>query len=225
MAKQLSYKDEDNIKCNEKVQELLSELPYFVTEYAYELRADVTPRTAMAYIYDIRRFMQWLSLNIKSETDGAPKNITTEHMANLKINDINEYKFFLSTDTDNPNKEKGIARKMASLNSLLDFLYRTDKITANPMDKQKINRKSKKKAPIIRLQKDETTAFLTSIDNSGKGTVSKKQEKFLSNTKIRDNAIMITLDLDICLEKDATHSPSTMGLTKFFNQYSSSIIS
>lgn len=192
MAKKISYKDADNIKCNAKVQELLSELPYFVTEYTYELRGDVTPRTAMAYIYDIRRFLQWFCSIMPSSDIKTPKDVSVNDIALLKINDINEYKFFLSTNTENPNKEKGIARKMASLNSFLDFLYRTDRIISNPMDKQKVSRHSKKKAPIIRLQKDETAAFLTSLDNSGKGSVSSKQEKFLSNTKLRDIAIVTT---------------------------------
>lgn len=192
MAKKLSYKDTDNIKCNEKIQELLLELPYYVTEYTYELRGDVTPRTAMAYIYDLRRFFQWLCTVMPSSANKQPKDILVDDLALLKINDINEYKFFLTTDSKNPNKEKGVARKMASLNSFLDFLYRTDRIINNPMDKQKISRHSKKKAPIIRLQKDETAAFLNSLDNSGKGAVSSKQEKFLSNTKIRDIAIVTT---------------------------------
>lgn len=191
LAKPMTYKDEDNLKCKNKTHELLSELPYFVTEYTYELSTTVTSRTALAYIYDIRRFLKWLSKSHYSATEENLKAITIEDINLLNINDINEYKYFLSIDSNNSNKEKGIARKMASLNSLLDYLYRTDKIKENPMSKIKNSRRSKKKDPIIRLQNDETKSFLGAIEASGEQVVSDRQQKFLEKTKIRDLAIVV----------------------------------
>ena len=103
----MTYKYEDNLKCKNKTHELLSELPYFVTEYTYELSTTVTSRTALAYIYDIRRFLKWLSKSHYSATEENLKAITIDDINLLNINDINEYKYFLSIDSNNSNKEKG----------------------------------------------------------------------------------------------------------------------
>jgi site-specific recombinase XerD len=146
----------------------------------------------MAYMYDLRRFLSWLKSSIPDLKNKQLKDITIDIIDSLTINDINEYKSYLEINSDNPNGPRGKARKLASLNSLFDFLYRSQYIDENPLAKQHARHRKTPKTPIIRLQPDEAANFLDKIEYGSEHTT-ERQAKFLGHTKVRDLAIVTTL--------------------------------
>ena len=186
-----SYQDEVNRENTGKMKEIISTLPYYVSDYFTARRTNTTTKTRLSYAYDLRKFFVWLANNVSELDETNLKGITTEQLDCVTARDIEEYIDFLQTDEDALNHGAGIARKLSALSSFFDYLYKRDLIKNNPCDKV-IKPKQEKDKRIVKMSPDEVVKFLDAIEN-GCQSFTPKQQAYLKNTRERDLAIATLL--------------------------------
>ena len=187
----MNYQDERNQKNMLKMKEVISTLPYYVSDYFTARRTNTTTRTRLSYSYDIRKFFVWLTSVIPELSGKDTKDIPLPVIERLTARDIEEYVDFLQTDTENMNHKAGISRKLSALSSFFDYLYKNDLIANNPCDKV-IKPKQTEDKRIIKMSPDEIVEFLDCIE-FGNEAFTKKQLSYLEKTRTRDLAIATLL--------------------------------
>jgi len=193
---ELSYSeqiDRDNI---EHLRELLSSLPYYCKEFFRGIENRTQSRTRIAYAYDLRIFFSFLmNENPEIKKCGDMKNISLEMLSSLHPGDIEEYLDYLKYRQDDEdrggvlNKETGIKRKLSSLKSFYNYLYRKEMVDNNPAARVGVPRLHEKE--IIRLDVDEVAEMLDEAESGDKLT--EKQKSYHEKTKLRDLAILTLL--------------------------------
>lgn len=190
-----NYHDQVNIKNNKKLRELMSSLPPFTYEFFRGIEQTTSSRTRIAYAYDLRIFFKFLS-----EYHNAFKNIdyddiTVDFLDKIKPDHLEMYlehlNYYESDDglEEHINKERGKARKMASLRTFYKYFFKKQKIHNNPavlVDLPKIHDKV-----ITRLEVDEVAKLLDEVESGEHLT--NKQKEFHKKTKDRDLALLTVL--------------------------------
>lgn len=187
----MNYQDERNQKNMLKMKEVISTLPYYVSDYFTARRTNTTTRTRLSYSYDIRKFFLWLANVLPELKDCSTKDIPLTSINQLNARDIEEYIDFLQTDTENLNHKAGVSRKLSALSAFFDYLYKNDLIDNNPCDKV-IKPKQTDDKRIIKMSPDEVSRFLDCIEY-GCQSFSEKQQAYLKKTRERDLAIATLL--------------------------------
>lgn len=186
-----SYFLERTKKTNEKLKNVLAELPDFCKILFIGIQNTTGPLTRLNYAYDLRLFFTFLS----GELNKIIKEISLEDLKNLTVHDIENFINYISLYENEGNKlienrETGKARKIASIRMMFKYFYKSGDLESNVaslVDLPKLHEKA-----IIRLDVDEIVKLLDQIE-SGDG-LSEKQKHFHNITKHRDLA-MITLFL------------------------------
>lgn len=181
------YTDEQNKTNLQKQKKILSVLPYYVSDYFSARRSNTTSRTSLSYAYDVRNFFVWLKSSVSELSETELKDIPIEVVERLTARDIEEYIYFLQTESKNINHAAGIERKLSTLSSFFDYLYRLDIISNNPCDKV-LKPKGVKDKRIIKMSTSEVKAFLNAIE-FGSPSFSAHQQAYLNKTRVRDLAI------------------------------------
>ena len=177
-----------------KLRSVQKELPQFMGDYFRSLSDRTSPLTRLGYALDSKIFFGYLSEEV---LDGKPiREITIQDMARLTATDIEGFMEYLTyyipiSDPINPitNTAKGKSRKLAAVRGLFRYLYRKEKISANPAELvgfPKIHEKA-----ITTLEPDEIAKLLDEIDEGEK--LSQGQKRFHGQTKLRDAAIITAL--------------------------------
>lgn len=189
---ELPYHEQVNIENTEKLRELLKPLPPYVKTYFRGIETQTSSKTRIAYAYDLHIFFEFLQKENPVLQKLEIKDITLSHLEQLKPLDISDYmeyiKYYHST-ADHVNGERGQKRKLASLKSFYNFLYKNEMISNNPaalVDLPKLHEKN-----IVRLDVDEVAILLDEVEQGDK--LSKKQQAYHAKTKVRDLAIMTLL--------------------------------
>jgi len=178
-----------------KIRAILKELPIFLRDYFNSLNDQTSALTRLGYALDLKIFFGYLSVEI---LDGKPVNeMDITDIAKLTASDIEAFMEYLSyyippkdPDSSVTNESKGKSRKLAAVRGLFRYLYKKEKITANPAELvgfPKIHEK-----PIITLEPGEVARLLDEVENGEKLT--QGQKRFHAQTKLRD-AALITLML------------------------------
>lgn len=194
--KNLSYFEQREISCIERLNGIINELPYYVRDYFVGIENKTSPLTRLNYGYDLRVFFDFLSKKVF--TNKKISDIELKDLDNLEASDIEYFLSYLNNYEINGKKERctetGKARKLCSVRAFFKYFFNKDKLKSNVATKvssPKIHDKE-----IIRLdrnsQVDEIGDMLYVVD-SGEG-LTKKQAAFHEATRIRDTAI-ITLFL------------------------------
>jgi len=178
-----------------KLRELQKDLPPFMRDYFNSLSDQTSSLTRLGYALDFKIFLGYLS---EEHLDGKPiRDIAISDLANLNGTDIESFMEYLTyyTPLDDPdapvtNASKGKSRKLAAVRGLFRYLYKKEKISANPAELvgfPKIHEK-----PITTLEPNEIAKLLDEVETGDKLTP--QQKRFHEQTKLRDTAI-ITLML------------------------------
>lgn len=185
---ELTYRKEKETKNINKIKELLSQLPKFVTTYNNDSYSHTEESSRLAYIQDIKLFFEYVadSENIKSIME-----ITPEILENLSVDYLNNYffsylKMYEKNGEIHQNNKVSINRKISSIRSLYNYLYETDKITNNPALKVKVAPVKDKN--IVRMDDDEAKAFLDAVENGSNYTGQK--DKYHKKYAFRDTALL-----------------------------------
>ncbi len=174
------------------------ELPSFMRSYFTYLKGNVLPMTRLAYLHDVRFFLNYLI----SETDltGAskPKDISSEEMNDIEAADINLFIDYCrrytvddgETVTVYENSNKTLSRKKSSVSVLFKQLYRDGLIERNitdGFDPIKVPKPGERE--IKALQDDEVMVMLDAVTN-GNG-LTDHERRYWEKTKLRDKAILM----------------------------------
>ena len=120
------YEEQDKINI-EKIRGILSELPSFCKSFFYDIADYTSTRTRLAYAYDLKVFFEFLHKNNaycrKMELTEIPVTV----LERVTKDDILEYLDYITLyDKDGRvimNKERGKARKIASLRSFYNYFF------------------------------------------------------------------------------------------------------
>lgn len=192
----IDYHEQIALKRNTKLRELLSELPADCSEYFRSISQITSPLTRLAYAYDLRLFFQFLCTEQADFAHSSPTTITTKQLASVtsrQISDFQEYlTLYIRTNSDESetvvsNRELGIMRKLCSVRSFFEFLFKSEKIPANVTTLIPLPKLHEK--PILYLEPHEVEKML-SVTENGSG-LSERQKSFQRATKARDKAILL----------------------------------
>ena len=176
------FYNERDTKNIEKIREISSRLPDFVTEFAVSIQLRTTPLTRLGYVSDIRIFFNYLIKqnfrDLKTE-----KDVTINDLAALKAYDIELFLDYLgSYHIDGKHYKCGVEakeRKLSSLRTFFKFLYRHEKLSENITEKVETPKIHEK--PIRFLEVNEI-AELLDVAESGRA-LTPRQKAFQNITK------------------------------------------
>ncbi len=192
-----AYYQEIDMKRTVRLRELQRELPLVCKDFFMSIAMTSSTLTRLAYAYDFRLFFTYLCKENPRFASVEPQSITDDMLDSISARDISGFQEYLmqyyahdeQTDKDKviQNGELGIMRKLCSLRSLFEYLYKNKVITANVttlIELPKIHDK-----PILRLEKDEMYRMLQAVE-SGEG-LTKHQKAYAKFTETRDMAIIM----------------------------------
>lgn len=102
----------------QRIDEKLSDLPWYVTEFIDSKKRKLSPTTLLNYCHDYIIFFDWFIA--ENLTSSNRKEITLETLELLTIREVENFLSFL--DYQLGNKKLTINRKLSSLKSLFDYL-------------------------------------------------------------------------------------------------------
>lgn len=190
----LSYHEKIAKQNIEKLREMLATLPSFCKVYFRGMSEIISPRTKIAYAYDLRLFFEFLHQSNTYCRNMDIKDFPIQILDSIKREDIEEYLEYLSlyknhTESDVMNDERGKSRKLASLRSFYNFYYKNELIETNPAALVAMPKLHEKE--IIRLDPDEVAILLDQVESGAK--LSERQLKYHDKTKLRDLALLTLL--------------------------------
>jgi len=192
-----------NKKTDEKrilqIRRLLNDLPSSCGDYIRSIGSTTSTRTRLAYLYDLRVFFTFLLVERVSFAGLTMYTICDDNIATITQLDIEMYVEYLTNyypvmadpQSTNPQKiltnhEYGITRKLSTLRSFFDYLFKSKRIPSNVATLVPLPQVAEK--PILKMQLDEITKMLSIVKNGE--TMTKAQLRYHKFTKQRDFAIL-----------------------------------
>jgi len=177
-----------------KLRAILKDLPPFMGDYFRSLSDQTSTRTRLGYALDLKIFCRYLSGEV---FDGMPIiDIQISNFATLTATDIEAFMDYLSyyitaSDPDAPitNDARGKSRKLAAIRGLFRYLYRREKISANPTELVGFPKIRDK--PITTLEPSEIAQLLEEAEKGERLT--NRQKSYHKQTKERDVALFTLL--------------------------------
>ena len=174
------------------------ELPNFLRPYFAYLKGNVLPMTRLAYLHDVRFFMNYLINETDITKAETPKQITSEELNSVVAADVNLFidycrKYMVEegdTVTVYENNNKSLARKKSSVSVLFKQLYRdgiVDKNITDGFDPIRVAKPGERE--IKALRDDEVMIMLDAVTN-GTG-LTNHERTYWEKTKLRDKAILV----------------------------------
>ena len=169
------YYKEKNKKKLIKLRQLESVMPPYVVSYLNDKELSSQINTVIAYAYDLQTFFRFLTEKNNLLKNTAIKNISIDFL----------------DGSSHQNQDKAIARRMAALRGLFEFLclhqYMKNNPTVGAAKRIKMPQKD-----IIRLNDEEVNTFLNVVSNTNiKGN--KLQIEKCKKTQLRDTALITLL--------------------------------
>lgn len=144
-------------KCFDKVNELLKEMPEFVSDFIYNFGRIENYATKIEYCRDIKIYLEFITTYLIEYCDKDITDLSLDDVANIEILDINR---FLTTLSGN-HKETTVKRKRASLSSMYGFFVATGKISRNSIAATKSIKIPNK--DVVYLTNDEQRTLLETV--------------------------------------------------------------
>ncbi len=174
------------------------ELPRFLRGFFAYLRSNVLPNTRLAYLHDIKFFMQYLIDETDITDAEETSKISQSDLQEVQAIDVNMFldycrRYKVETEKNiymYENTNKTLARKKSSISVLFKYLYRdgfVEKNITDGFDPIRVPRPGEKE--IKALQDDEVMIMLDAV-SSGQG-LTDKERTYWEKTKLRDKAILI----------------------------------
>ena len=191
------YREEMDAKRILQIRDITRGLPQACSDFIRSIAISTSTLTRLAYAIDLNTFFSFLHEERISFSEKPPRLLADEDLEKLTRNDIIAYTEYLTyylknaEDDSVPNKvfvnhELAIKRKLCSIRSLYDYLFKNQRIASNVTELVPLPKIHEK--PIIRLSKDEMVRMLELAQNGDQLT--KQQQKFQKLTARRDYAIL-----------------------------------
>lgn len=197
MAELTTYHAQSDQKRLNRLRALEKELPMVCTDFFRSISQTTSTLTRLAYAYDFRLFFQYLTMENPLFADVEPRFMQDKHLNAIQMRDIEGFQDYLTQyyvmDEETggehvvQNHELGIMRKLSSLRSLFEYLFKNKHIDANIATLVSLPKLHDK--PILRLEKDEMQRLLDTV-SSGDG-LTDRQQKLLKFNRTRDTAMLL----------------------------------
>ncbi len=188
--------DKDNTL---RLRSMQRELPAFCQTFFRGIEPRTQSRTRIAYAYDLKVFFRFLLEEVPYfRKYSAVTEILLEDLEQIEVLDLENYMEYLKYRTrkkmldgkeiqeDVLNQSKSIKRKISSLKSFYNYLYRDQLVRKNPA--ALLSLPKLREQDIVRLDGNEVADFLDEVENGTKLTM--QQQKFHEKTALRDSAMM-----------------------------------
>ncbi len=180
----------------ERTRAMLADLPVACTDFINSITMTTSPLTRMAYTIDLGTFCEYACKEIPSFGDKKPREWTDEDLGRFVAKDLHGYADYLTlymkeSDSDEQrilrNHECGVMRKLSSLRSFFDYLFKAERIPGNIAALVSLPKLHEK--PILYLINDEVERLLETV-NEGE-ELTDRQKKYHQLTRTRDVAILM----------------------------------
>jgi site-specific recombinase XerD len=174
------------------------ELPSFLRGYFLYLKGNLLPLSRLAYLRDVRFFLQYLVSGTELTSATCVREIRAEDLARIESIDVNIFldycrKYKVEKEgvvTVYHNNNRSLARKRSSVSVLFKYLYRDQFVEKNITDGfDPIRLPHVGDKEIKRLEDDEVMIMLDAVAN-GDG-LTKKERLFWMKTRLRDRAMLL----------------------------------
>ena len=179
------YRNQLDIKNNEKINELLNEMPEFV-EYFYDhlVARGRSTNTIRGYMYEINVFLRFVQVIVKKD---SIKHLEVSDLEKLRQNNIESYIAKSENGMDLSSNAK--CRKLSVLKTMYTYYIGNEMINKNPTA---LTEGPKIRAhDVIKLTDSQVSALLNAIRNQDK--MSEHAIKYNKRMVSRDLAIIMTL--------------------------------
>ena len=195
--KTLSYKEEMDAKRILQIREVLRDLPQACSDFIRSIAVTTGTFTRLAYAIDLRTFFNFLHTERVAFSEKPVRLLEDADLEKLTRNDITAYTeyltYYLKNEDDDsvPNKayinhELSIKRKLCSIRSFYDYLFKNQRISSNVTELVPLPKIHEK--PIIRLSKEEMERILNAAQTGEQMT--KAQQRYQKLTAKRDYAML-----------------------------------
>jgi len=197
LAEQNKYRDEVDAKRILQIRSICKELPQACSDFLRGIAVTTGTFTRLAYAIDLNTFFQFLH---QERLYYAQKPVILyddhdlDHLSQSDLTAFTEYLtyYFKNTDSDNPGKvyvnhELSIKRKLCSIRSFYDYLFKNQRISSNVTELVPLPKVHEK--PILRLSKDELEKMLYTAQTGSE--MSRSQQRYQKITAKRDYAMLI----------------------------------
>lgn len=197
---QITYQEQLNADRTEKIRAMLRALPASCSDFINSINMTTSVLTRMAYTIDLQTFCGYATKEIPYFAEKSPENWTDEDLGHFTARDLNGYADYLTLYYKDEsigvtieqqkvlrNHECGIMRKLSSLRSYFDFLFKAERISGNVAALVSLPKLHEK--PILHLIGPEVERLLSVADE---GTdLTESQQHFHRHTRKRDYAILM----------------------------------
>ncbi|MBO4470892.1 MAG: tyrosine-type recombinase/integrase [Clostridia bacterium] len=191
------YREEMDAKRILQIRDITRDLPQSCGDFIRSIAISTSTLTRLAYAIDLNTFFTFLHNERISFSDKPLRFMTDKDLEKLDRTDIIAYTEYLTyylkseDDASVPNKvyvnhELAIKRKLCSIRSFYDYLFKNQRISSNVTELVPLPKIHEK--PIIRLNKDEMVRMLDQAQNGDQLT--DHQQKYQKLTARRDFAIL-----------------------------------
>jgi site-specific recombinase XerD len=177
-----------------QLREIETALPAMCGDFFRAIEPRTSLLTRLNYAYDLRLFFSYLQASEEGRFPSPAAQWTDERMGSVTQTDIERFLAYLNLYTDEDgrtreNRNAGKARKLSSLKSFFKYLYRSNRIPENVLEKIEMPKVHEKE--IIRLEPDEVANLLDAVESGAE--LSEGQAKYHRFTKTRDVALLTLL--------------------------------
>ncbi len=182
----------------ETTRQMLLSLPRSCSDFVRSLLSTTSTLTRLAYAIDLGTFFGFALKELPAFAARSATDVADADIAQLKPRDIELYAEYLSlyfkqtgeSEQDQRmlrNHTYGVMRKLSSLRSYFNYLFRTQRIPANIVALVPLPKKHEK--PILLLEREEMNKLLETVETGARLTP--RQAAFHKLTQARDTAILM----------------------------------
>ncbi len=197
---EIDYHEQEKQKNILHLRELAQELPSFMNEFFRGISDVTSPKTRIAYAYDMKIFFTYI---VHHHVQLKGKQVEDLEIADLEKITPDDFEMFMeyitfyvkvnkfneNEEREYKNKERGKARKVAAIRAVYAYFFKKRKIATNfaeLIEMPKIHEKS-----ITRLEVHEVAKLIDEIESGEHLT--ERQKKYHKYTQKRDLALIMLL--------------------------------
>lgn len=171
-------------------REVLKMLPEVCGDFLQSIAFTTQPLTRYVYAGDLKIFCDYLVSEIPKFADRTASTLTPDDFASVTSRDLRTYlqylDFYIRDDQERSNSDYGKIRKLSSLRSFYEYMFKNELITSDVTKLVDMPKKHEK--PILRMEIDEVARMLDCVESGEKQT--ERQKKYNDHTRTRDLAIL-----------------------------------
>lgn len=196
----LTYQEQLNAQRTEKIRAMLKTLPKSCSDFINSIAMTTSTLTRMAYTIDLQTFCCYAVKEIPYFSEKKPENWTDEDLGQFSARDLHAYADYLTLYYKDEsigetieqqkvlrNHECGVMRKLSSLRSYFDYMFKSERIGGNIAALVSLPKLHEK--PILHLIGPEIERLL-SVASDGT-ELTDGQQRFHQHTYKRDYAILM----------------------------------